>query len=327
MEIKINLRTACWAAFLGLSTPLWGQSNLSQVIPYSFPGVMTDTMRVYENGPSFFRPLTHTGLYFTPQYSLPNPRVGFGIQNLYVSPKKWMLQTHIEFHGSISANRAFDGTWGTYPLGLEAIKQMAGFAGSAVYSSIRKQKLHSNKVTALVASNSKGNTTTSYYAWYELANTRYHYWRVGVTQNQNTNGHYTWDETENNLLGYRYQALRVGLGLGWADGVSYKARSLDTKRTSHVDLLTVYADVLLPVARQNIFTGMLNPTDAESVRYLPGFELGTTYNNSRKGTRQRNSYRQFVVGMHPVQYRNRFTFYTGLRLNMFSTSYYKRNKG
>jgi hypothetical protein len=320
MALKATLQTLAFAGLAAASTySLRGQSTLSQVIPYSFEKFATDTAYVYENGYANFLPYVHTGAYFTPQYTLPNPRLGVGIQNLVHGNSNWFLQTNIEFLGTFNANRSYNGIWETYPFSLNAISEAATFAGSTVYSSIYKRKLKIRKTTFTVGVTSKGNTSTHYLVWHEAAVDKYRTWRLGLTQNQNTAGRYYYFETDNHLLGFRYQALRVGVGRASAEGMAFKLRKSDPK-SRQASISMVYADLLIPFAHQNVYTGLLNAGDAKNVRYLPGFELGTSSNRSEKGPRGRNGYTQFVLGMHPVQYLNEFSFYTGLRINLFSTS-------
>ncbi len=91
----ISIKTQLAAGLLLASTALWGQSDLKQVIPYSFPGVITDTAYIYQNSFLPFRPLRAGNLYVTAQYSHPNPRFGLGYSHVYSAKNDWFLHTNL----------------------------------------------------------------------------------------------------------------------------------------------------------------------------------------------------------------------------------------
>jgi hypothetical protein len=118
-----------------------------------------------------------------------------------------------------------------------------------------------------------------------------------------------------NLLGYRYQALRAGVGRTAGQGSVIRLKKREG-RYAQVDLKTSYFDLLLPLAHQNVYTGLLNGADRLAVRYLPGCEFGYSERSIERGSQKRNWYAEVFTGIHPVQYETKLSFYAGLRLKL-----------
>ncbi len=313
--MKSSLKSLLIGGIIAFYGNLWGQSDLKQVIPYSFPGVITDTAYVYQNSFVPFRPFRAGNVYFTAQYSHPNPRFGLGYSHVYSPKSDWFLYTNLEYIATFASFMDYDGNRGTFALSLPAIRELLGFSGSAVYAHVYSRKLRANTGYASVAYRSRGNTSTNYMIKFDNGTSVFKTWRLGLSQNQNTRGRYGSYDTESNFLGFRYQALRLGVGRTAGEGTVMRLKKRDG-RTAEVSLSSSYIDLLLPVAHQNLYTGLLNGGDRLSVRYLPGCEMGFSERVVARGVSTRNWYSEFFAGIHPVQYRTKFSFYAGLRVKL-----------
>lgn len=311
----ISIKTQLAAGLLLASTAVWGQSDLKQVIPYSFPGVITDTAYIYQNSFLPFRPLRAGNLYVTAQYSHPNPRFGLGYSHVYSAKNDWFLHTNLEFMATPVSFQNYSGESGLFGFTLPAFTELLSVNGNVVYAHVYRRKLRPSIGTLSVAYRTRGNTSTNYYIEYENGTTVFKTWRVGLTQNLNSRGRYASFEDQSNLLGYRYQALRVGVGQTAGQGSVIRLKKRDG-RYAQVDLRTSYFDLLLPLAHQNVYTGLLNGGDRLAVRYLPGCEFGYSERSLERGSQKRNWYAEVFTGIHPVQYGTKFSFYTGLRFKL-----------
>ncbi len=321
MVVSFRTSFLTLAVLLVLATlPVFGQAKLRQVIPYSFSGVKPDTAYFYSGQSKDFAPYWIADGYFGFRFSGPTPRIALGLRSTYSAKNKWFLHQNFEYSLNTSAlYRSEDVIPEFISFPFAAIKAMAGFNGSIVYSKSYARKIDAPSGNMFITSKLQGNTVYKFGVLYERERTTFSTWRAGVTQEINTRGGYSAYNTNNKALGYRYQALRGGIGKVAVESVVYKLHKTD-RPTTEIKTKTTYIDVLIPVASQTLSTGILPSSQRDQERFLPGIELGSSLTRSSKGFKNATRSVDFFAGIHGVQHRGTFSVLFGIRRSIYGVS-------
>jgi hypothetical protein len=285
-------------------TPIWGQITLRQVRPFQLD--RPDTAYFYSAAPESFTPYFSGTAYVGSRYSRPIQRLSLGVRSTYSHRNQWFLFSNLEYALGIS---------------LVFLDGMAGFNGSTIWAKPYKRTLTSGQESIKI---SKRDDRFNYFLMYESEKQKYSTWRIGLTQETNIFGGYNVDGAQSNVLGYRYQALRVGVGTVNVKSIVYKLKRSNGK-TSDVSVRSAYADVLIPFASQIRYYENPPNGQVDQINSFPGIELGILWNRSCQGFKKSHKSLDVFAGIHGVHYPKTTAFYIGLRYSIFGIARHGKN--
>ncbi len=287
------------------ATPIWGQLSLRQIRAYQID--RPDTAFFYSAATEDFSPYFSATLYAGMRYSRPIRRLSLGVRSSYSHLNKWFLFSNLEYARGLS---------------LEFPDGVAGFNGSAVWAKSYKRTLKPGQATINL---SRSTDRINYLMTYESERQKFSTWRIGLSQEANPRGGYNVDESPSKVLGYRYQALRVGMGKVTTESIVYQLKRNEGK-TSQVEMGTTYLDVLIPLASQIRYYNDVPPNILEDpINFAPGVEVGALWNKSRQGVKSNHTSIDIFAGIHGVYYPNALAFYIGLRASSIGTARHGKN--